>query len=514
MGGIDVSPDTHGPNPASGPAARRPHANGGRARGKSRSRSFSGRAIAALVCLFVLCGPSLSLAADPGGRYTKDKTKPAATGQSAPSAKSASNPGAAPPGISEAATPLRSPANFDECVRVALAQSPLLIKSSIDIETKRLDLGDSYSDFIPTVTINTTYYFHRPSSSDNKDPFTVTFSTGKWNPVLTIFEIQARKDMINIAVLNHMQVIAEGLKRLGIDFLQLGMLDDQNLLVKEKADMAKQFLEYAQTRSSLGQGTDLDVRIAESKISLVKAESDKVRNTKLMLLDDLKFILGVPFIQKVDLDLARARDQVVASFDPSAVTGETLRENSYELKVQEYNKSLQKKNITVSYVRFIPTFNFGFQTVDALSDTAQQDGLPFYPYVTVSLPLDWWTKSRDVSRQYKKLGQVESEGRAKEFKLVSDFQRAMANLATAEADVRYAVAKRDLSQLKLQQTQYRYETGQSEFDAIVTAMDEFLGSKQDVLFKELSKSLALLEIRFISGHLQGSYINSSVQENL
>ncbi len=228
----------------------------------------------------------------------------------------------------------------------------------------------------------------------------------------------------------------------------------------------------------------------------------------------MKFILGVPFIQKINLDLAEARKQVVASFDPAAVTGETLRDNSYELKIQEYNKSLQKKNITVAYVKFIPTFNFGFQTVDALSSTAKQDGLPFYPYVTMSLPLDWWTKGRDVSRQYKKLGQVESEGRTKEFKLVSEFQKAMANLATADADLRYAKAKSDLSQLKLQQTQYRYETGQSEFDAIVSAMDDYLTSKQDVLFKELNKSTALLDLRFLSGHLQNSYINSSVQETL
>jgi outer membrane protein TolC len=331
---------------------------------------------------------------------------------------------------------------------------------------------------------------------------------------MTIFEVQARKDMVNIAVLSHLQIISEGIKRVGYNFLQLGMMDEQAAIVKEKSDMAAQLLEYAQTRSSLGQGTDLDVRIAESKITLVKAEADKLRNTKLMLMDDLKFILGVPFIQKVDLNLESARSQVVAGFDPYAVTGEVLRENAYELKIQEYNKALQRKNITVAYIKFIPTFNFGFQSVDALSDTASQTGLPLYPYVTASLPLDWWTKSRDVNRQYKKLGQIESEARAKEFKLISEFQRTMASLATADADVRYAVARRDLAQLKLQQTQFRFETGQTEFDSIVAAMDEYLGAKQEVLFKELSKSQALLDLRFLSGHLQKAYINTSVQENM
>jgi outer membrane protein TolC len=496
----------------------------------STRRGFSPRSapfyfFLAFVAAFLLLQPGVSQAVDPAGRYTKDKTKPA---EQAPAAKAAPAPAAqtppapksaqADPGqrtnVTEAATPLRSPANFDECIRVALSQSPLLVKSSIDIETKRLDLGDSYSSYIPTLSINTTYYFNRPSSSSHKEPFTLSFSTGIWNPVMTFFEVQARKDMINIAVLNHLQIISEGLRRVGYNFLQLGMLEDQTSIIKEKSDMAAQLLEYAQTRSSLGQGTDLDVRIAESKITLVKAEADKLRNTKLMVTDDLKFILGVPFIQKVDLDLSNARAQVVTNFDPYSVTGEVLRENSYELKVQEYNKALQRKNITVSYVKFIPTFNFGFQSVDALSDSASQSGLPLYPYVTASLPLDWWTKSRDINRQQKKLGQIESEARSKEFKLISEFQKTMATLATNEADVRYAIARRDLAQLKLQQTQFRFETGQTEFDAIVSAMDEYLNAKQDVLFKELSKSQALLDLRFLSGHLQKAYINSTVQENM
>jgi outer membrane protein TolC len=513
MGGIDALLGTDTPTPMSGRPASRFGQADAQARRGGAFRPGLARFFLALVAALLAFQPMTAMAVDPAGRYTKDKTK-SESHQAAPVEKSAPADTAPKTNVTEAATPLRSPANFDECVRVALAQSPLLVKSSIDIETKRLDLGDAYSSYIPTLSINTTYYFNRPSSSARKEPYTLSFSTGLWNPVMTIFEVQARKDMINIAVLSHLQIISEGIKRVGYNFLQLGMMEDQASIVKEKSDMADQLLEYAQTRSSLGQGTDLDVRIAESKITLVKAETDKLRNTKLMLMDDLKFILGVPFIQKVDLDLDAARSQVVAGFDPYAVTGEVLRENSYELKIQEYNKALQRKNITVSYIKFIPTFNFGFQSVDALSDTASQSGLPLYPYVTASLPLDWWTKSRDVNRQYKKLGQIESEARAKEFKLVSEFQRTMASLATADADVRYAVARRDLAQLKLQQTQFRFETGQTEFDSIVAAMDEYLGAKQEVLFKELSKSQALLDLRFLSGNLQRAYINVAVQENM
>ena len=60
------------------------------------------------------------------------------------------------------ATTVNSPANFDECVRVALAQSPLLTKSAVEIESKRLDVGDAYSGYIPTFVLNTTFYLNLP----------------------------------------------------------------------------------------------------------------------------------------------------------------------------------------------------------------------------------------------------------------------------------------------------------------------------------------------------------------
>ena len=552
------------------------------ASGESVARSTTAgrlalRAMAATVCLALLLA---SLPAWAGSaRYTKDKTGGAAdTTQSAtgaaasvPKADAASSAASnAPsgddiaPSFSKAAgalalgtTTLKSPADFQECVRVTLAQSPLLTKSSIEIESKRLDVGDAYSQYIPTIVMSTTFYLRLPqykntvsstawssvmdnassSATDNlsnsinaanavyagnspnrtRKKYDLNFSTGAWNPLLTAFEVQAKKEMVNIAVLSHLKVIDGGLKRLGVTFLQLGMIDSMLKLAKEKEELAVKNLEYVKTKAGLGQGAGLDVRIAETKINMAKAEQDKLRTTRSVLLDEMKFIMGIPFVQKINLALSDAPKQVLEDFNPASVTDENLRKHSFQLRIHEYEVSLQRKNIALSYIHFLPTFAFGFTSVSTLNNTSYENtsSLPFmYPNVTFNLPFDWWTKGRDVSRQYKKLAQQNVEGRNLEFTVMSEFQQALAKLRTANSEVRFAQSSMDLQKLTAQQAQFRFESGQAEYDDIVKAMGQYLDSRQNLLTKEYERDVALLDVRSRSGDFQDRYINATVMESI
>jgi|GEM_PF-1254973 len=522
------------------------------------------------LCAALLLG-ALPAKAAPSERYTKDKAKGAVEpAPAAPKPQPAAEPAAAADdpapsfakaagaGIALGSTPLKSPADFDECVRVALAQSPLLTKSSIEIESKRLDVGDAYSQYIPTIVMSTTFYLRLPeykntasstayssvlqnatsdpaqnlsnsisaanaiyagnSSNRNRKTYDLSFSTGTWNPLLTAFDVQAKKELVNIAVLSHLRVIDQGLKRLGVVYLQLGMVDSMIGMAKEKEELARKNLEYVKTRAGLGQGAQLDVSIAETKINLTKAEAEKMRTTKSVLLDELKFILGLPFVQKVDLALANAPRQVLENFNPANVSDESLRKHSFKLRIHEYEKALQRKNIALSYIRFLPTFSFGFTSISTLNNTSYKEDtstLPFmYPNLTLNFPFDWWTKGRDVSRQYKKQAQLNVEGRNLEFGIMSEFQQALAKLRSANSDVKFSESAVELQKLTTQQAQFRFESGQAEYDAIVKAMGDYLDSRQSLMTKEFDRDSALLEVRSISGDFQDRYINASVMENI
>lgn len=544
-------------------------ASGGGVRAVSGRTARVSRACLFFLMLSLVAGQCFAASAD---RYTKDKVKGAPAATPAPAAAPApAEPAKAlddepAPSFAKAAsnlalgpTTVRSPADFQECVRVALAQSPILTKSSIEIESKRLDVGDAYSQYIPTIVLSTTFYLRLPeykntvassayqsvfnnassnptenlansisaanavyagnSNNRNRKKYDLNFATGAWNPLLTAFEVQARKEMVNIAVLSHLKVIDQGLQRLGTTFLQLGMVESVLKLTKEKEDLAVKNLEYVKTRAGLGQGAQLDVRIAETKINLAKAEAEKMRTTKAVLLDELKFIMGVPFVQKVQLTLDNASQQVLEDFNPANVSDESLRKHSFQLRIHEYEVSLQRKNIALSYIHFLPTFSFGFTSISTLnsSSNAYKDdtsSLPFmYPNVTFNFPFDWWTKGRDVSRQYKKMAQLNVESRNIEFSLMSDFQQALAKLRSANSEVKFADSSVELQKLTTQQAQFRFESGQAEYDAIVKAMGDFLDSRQSLLLKRYERDVAMLHVRGLSGDFQDRYINATVMEN-
>lgn len=515
-------------------------ASGGDVFGRARRRAFRG------VLGVLLCGAmvlwALSAQGLAAGRKTKDTAAAASSstrinddgattrsnGEASASTKiNGTNPVPSKPvspSLSLGATPVRSPANFQECVRVTLAQSPLLTKSSIEIESRRLDVGDAYSQYIPTMNVTTTFYLRLPeykstyTGSDDRKRYDLSFSTGTWNPLVTVFDVQAKKEIVNIAVLSHLKVIDGGLKRLGSVFLKLGMVESMLQLAREKEDLAVKNLEYVKTKVGLGQGAMLDVRIAETRINVVKAEAERLRSNKAALVDELKFIMGLPVEQKVNFSLADAPHQVLDDFNPASVTVEKLRKHSFTLRIHSYEKELQKKNIALSYVRFMPSISFGFTSVSTLNSADYKSDssiFPFmYPNISLNMPFDWWTKGRDVSRQYKKLAQLNVEGRNLEFTLLNQFQQALSGLRAANSDVKLAESNLELQKLVAQQAQFRFDSGQVEYDALVKAMSEYLKTKQEYITKQYQRDSALLEVRSVSGEFQDRYINASVMESI
>jgi len=422
-----------------------------------------------------------------------------------------------PPGERQMSTTIKEPADYGEAVRVALVQSPLLVKSALEIETKRLDVQDAWSTFIPTVSINTTYWFRMPTKIDGTTdkPYTISFSTGQWNPILSGFEVKARNEMTNIAILGHLKVIGIGLKRLGTDFLQLSVIEEQHEVIKKRIELARMNLEFYKTRLSMGQATKLDIRIAETRMEMAKAEEDKLAALRNMVMDDIKFILGVPFTHKLKLDVAKAKKQILGEFSPADVSDEKVRQYSFDLRMQEYEKRLQQKNIGLSYVKLLPSFGFTFQTVDAFNNTntnTNRDGFPFYPGINISLPLDYWTKGRDIARQYKKLDQVHAATRAKEFELVVTVQKAFSEYQTANSDFIMANSQLELTKLQDEQTEYRHKTGQAEFDKLVADRNEYYTAWQKMLLQKMKRETALLELKYLNGDLQNQYIDVEAWE--
>jgi len=100
------------------------------------------------------------------------------------------------------------PLDFDAAARLALRQSPLFTRSALEIELKRLDETDSRSAFLPSVTLRTRYFVHRPEDPHlNPRSYSVSFLTEDYNPIKAYFSLQIRKLLTRMAILSHLRVI-------------------------------------------------------------------------------------------------------------------------------------------------------------------------------------------------------------------------------------------------------------------------------------------------------------------
>ena len=97
---------------------------------------------------------------------------------------------------------------------------------------------------------------------------------------------------------------------------------------------------------------------------------------------------------------------------------------------------------------------------------------------------------------------------------MSQFQQALAKLRAAISELKFAESNVELQKLLVQQAQFRFDSGQVEYDAIVKAMSDYLDIKQTLLAKKYDHDAAMLDVRCISGDFQDRYINATVMESI
>ncbi|MBF0481050.1 MAG: TolC family protein [Desulfovibrionaceae bacterium] len=423
------------------------------------------------------------------------------------------------------ATEVKQPANFDECVRVALIQSPNFLKSSLEIEVKKLDEGDAMSQYIPTLTVGTQYYLRNPNldiinptrAQLDQKPYTFTFSAGGWNPVQTFFDNKAKEGLSKLAVEAHLEVINAGLKEIATLFLQIGFSQKNRDLTAQRLELAKQNLQYVQTRVSLGYAKPLDLDIAKTRVDMAQAESEKNEATHATLVNGLKAIIGMQASQKLEVDTSNFADQVLRGYTPSMATADKAKETSNELRRAEIQRDLQRKSIILAYVKYLPQLGFGLSTPDPVNGAGSRWGL--YPFLTLSMSLDWLTKTRDVSRQRFMLEQASTTTHSTEMKIENTMQTAQTNYRSLEAALRFSASKVELAKLTEQQTQLEFGGSQTtggegagstgskvDYDKLLADRLSLLEAKQGQLADEFRRDGALLDLKYLSGDLRGQYV--------
>ncbi|MGD0970468.1 MAG: TolC family protein [Desulfobaccales bacterium] len=413
------------------------------------------------------------------------------------------SPAAAPqPGEDKIVPP--GPLDFEACARLAIRQSPYLLKSAMDIDIKRLDESDSRWSMVPPVSLQTYYYLERPSSSSK--PYSLNFSWDPYNPLGSFFLLQAQKMVTQMAIYGHMHTILQGLERVGKQFLELATMKRQAALQDDLVKACGDNLAYAANRLEIGTGTSLEVRVATQESESAKNEKERLEISQRRTLSSLKTFLGLKPEEPFNLDLHDASRQVLGSFNPAAATLEQAKDRSFELKIEKLRARMQEYNVSVAKTKVYPSILINAQTLNPLYSTS--GGM----YVGVGLDIPVWDgfkRIRNVSRQKTILRQIGLDKDMKEGDMADQWNTLQEDLKSAAGALKLAQSKEEVARLKERQAEIRYQSGGKTLDTWLDARNDAIEAQKITANKALEYDEYVLNLRKFSGDLGYSYVDQN-----
>jgi outer membrane protein TolC len=327
-----------------------------------------------------------------------------------------------------------------------------------------------------------------------------------YNPFGSYFTLQAQKAATQMAVFVHLQMISQGLERLGKMFLSLAAMKQLTAFQSDLVNLCRENLTYAENRRTIGTGTSLEMRLATQELQVAKSELARLEGDWKRTLTSLKnFIIGLKPEQTIDLDLRDARRQVLSNFNPAAATLEQAKARSFELKALAMKIELQGYNVALAKVKVLPNFLFNTQTPDPLSITPARG---FYVGLGLEVPVwDGFMRIRNISRQKTILKQIGSEKDLKEVELTDKWNDLQEAITVNSAGVSLAKSQEELARLKQRQAEIRYDSGNEQLPAWLEARKAVLDAQKGTASKALEYDQSIVSLRQLSGDLGYSYVD-------
>ena len=318
--------------------------------------------------------------------------------------------------------------------------------------------------------------------------------------------MRARKYLTQVAVYAHLQIISDYLQRLALGFLQLGSLDQMSGYQNEIVLVAEQNLAFIQKRLGNGSASLVDVDMAEQQLAVARAGKERLVESRVTIQGGIRDLIGIkPADPPLELDLNNATYQVLNDFDPAAATLEQAKSNSFELKSLNVKKNLQEKNVTLTYLRYLPHIVWGVQTANPLTG---RDVSGLFYIVGLEMPIwDSMRRYHDIYRQKAVLKQAIAADETKEIDLTAKWRDAEQRLKDSSSDLKIAEAQERLAVSQERQMEISYKAGSQQLPAYLAVKRARLDSQKDIVAKKLEYDKAVLALRDLSGDLINHFVS-------
>jgi outer membrane protein TolC len=276
---------------------------------------------------------------------------------------------------------------------------------------------------------------------------------------------------------------------------------------EEILGLARQKRAFVDQRQRTGGATLLDLRAVEQEIAMLQAEADGLTGQKAQILEEIQAYLGFPPGPPLSLNVPAARQQVMGSFDPAAVSFEQVEAASFDLRIHRLKEEIQDYAIKQAYGKYVPTLSFGVQTPDPLSSTEDKN---FYFTLGINLPVwDNLNRARNVTRQKISLRQVQADTVIKRTDLANQWRTVQTKMRSTAANVKLARSHEDLVGLKKGQAEIRYKANGTPLTVLLDEQMAHVQARKQLLNRILEQDVAVLQIRHASGDLFRTFVRLS-----
>ncbi|HOW97729.1 MAG TPA: TolC family protein [Kiritimatiellia bacterium] len=339
------------------------------------------------------------------------------------------------------------PLTFRDGVARALEHSPYLAVGELDVAVQRLGEADARSDFIPQFSLRTRYYLDPPAGSDER--FQLSFTVDPYNPVEAKLSVEARELLTDLAVLSHLQAVAECLHRVGQGWLELEALSELEAVERAGLELAEAAAAASSDRAARGVGTEPDAQAAGRELEIRRLRLDHLKRTRADVLEGLGALIGASPAEPLNVDAKDAGAEVLGDPPGAETAWEAVRDRSIEAQARELRRKLQEIRILAARAAYIPDLWLGVSTPDPLSGFNDGD---FYFSVGVDIPIwDGWKRARDIARQKQELRRQDQSGLLDILDFRARWRAAESACRAAEIEWRAAQAAEERTALRRRQ---------------------------------------------------------------
>ena len=401
--------------------------------------------------------------------------------------------------------PLHQPADYRQLVEWGLANSPFFTDSALGIEAGKLGETDAVFSYIPHLQIHLRYYL---TSTVETRQYNLVFQSSGVNPLKAHFSVEAAKDVTRLAVQEHLQQVEKNIRIIAEAILTLHGLERVIKIKAMDLDLARQRVKYAKAARQDTPEALIETQVAEQEVVVTSNELQKLQLSRQEYLDAIKLLLNLPLDATLELDLDKARKQVLEGFEPRKVTAKEFLEHSHEVKKAEIRSRLQDKRVSLAWSKYMPDLYLGLATEDPLYETNRDND--WYLYMGLSTTLwDNMDRARDVTRQRLKVRESRTDLKGKKAEVARAWRKSAIDVKLSEADMKVAHEQAKLESFKEKQNLAQFRTNQITYGILAEQSSKYLQARIKEVLQEGAHERALLGLAFDSGWMLDRFVSGT-----